>query len=47
MQSLLQLIHRHKSGEEVGIYSVCSANPWVFFRKRVRDCKRKKNRGIN
>ncbi|MFV9998204.1 MAG: D-tagatose-bisphosphate aldolase, class II, non-catalytic subunit [Arsenophonus endosymbiont of Dermacentor nuttalli] len=30
MQSLLQLIHRHKSGEAVGIYSVCSAHPWVL-----------------
>ncbi len=30
MQSLLQLIRRHKSGEAVGIYSVCSAHPWVL-----------------
>lgn len=30
MQSLLQLIHRHKSGDAVGIYSVCSAHPWVL-----------------
>ncbi|MDE9586492.1 D-tagatose-bisphosphate aldolase, class II, non-catalytic subunit [Xenorhabdus bovienii] len=30
MQSLLQLIHRHKSGEAVGVYSVCSAHPWVL-----------------
>lgn len=30
MQPLLQLIHRHKSGEDVGVYSVCSAHPWVL-----------------
>ncbi|MBI6548262.1 D-tagatose-bisphosphate aldolase, class II, non-catalytic subunit [Xenorhabdus lircayensis] len=30
MQHLLQLIHRHKSGEAIGIYSVCSAHPWVL-----------------
>lgn len=30
MQSLLQLIHRHKAGDAVGIYSVCSAHPWVL-----------------
>lgn len=30
MQPLLQLIRRHKSGEAVGIYSVCSAHPWVL-----------------
>ncbi|QTL38452.1 D-tagatose-bisphosphate aldolase, class II, non-catalytic subunit [Xenorhabdus budapestensis] len=30
MQSLLQLIRRHKSGELVGIYSICSAHPWVL-----------------
>ncbi|WP_334470584.1 D-tagatose-bisphosphate aldolase, class II, non-catalytic subunit [Arsenophonus sp. PmNCSU2021_1] len=30
MQSLLQLIHRHKFGEAVGIYSVCSAHSWVL-----------------
>lgn len=30
MQPLLQLIQRHKSGEAVGIYSVCSAHPWVL-----------------
>ncbi|WP_387463686.1 D-tagatose-bisphosphate aldolase, class II, non-catalytic subunit [Photorhabdus sp. RM323S] len=30
MQSLLQLIRRHKSGEAVGIYSVCSAHSWVL-----------------
>lgn len=30
MQPLLQLIHRHKSGEDVGVFSVCSAHPWVL-----------------
>ncbi|MDX7992852.1 hypothetical protein FE393_16350 [Xenorhabdus sp. psl] len=30
MQHLLQLIHRHKAGDPVGIYSVCSAHPWVL-----------------
>ncbi|CAM3889318.1 D-tagatose-bisphosphate aldolase, class II, non-catalytic subunit [Xenorhabdus thuongxuanensis] len=30
MQPLLQLIRRHKSGENVGVYSVCSAHPWVL-----------------
>ncbi len=30
MQSMLQLIRRHKSGEAVGITSVCSAHPWVL-----------------
>ncbi|WP_340610364.1 D-tagatose-bisphosphate aldolase, class II, non-catalytic subunit [Xenorhabdus bharatensis] len=30
MQSLLQLISRHKSGESVGIYSICSTHPWVL-----------------
>ncbi|WP_408673039.1 class II D-tagatose-bisphosphate aldolase non-catalytic subunit [Xenorhabdus cabanillasii] len=31
MQSLLQLIRCHKSGESVGIYSVCSAHPWALY----------------
>lgn len=30
MQPLLQVIHRHKSGEKIGVYSVCSAHPWVL-----------------
>jgi D-tagatose-1,6-bisphosphate aldolase subunit GatZ/KbaZ len=30
MNSLLDLIHRHKSGAATGIYSVCSANPLVL-----------------
>jgi D-tagatose-1,6-bisphosphate aldolase subunit GatZ/KbaZ len=30
MKILLDLIHRHKSGDAVGIYSVCSAHPWVL-----------------
>ena len=30
MQRVLQLIRRHKSGEAVGIYSVCSAHPRVL-----------------
>lgn len=30
MKTLLDLIHRHKSGVPVGIYAVCSAHPWVL-----------------
>ncbi|GAC1496543.1 MAG: tagatose-bisphosphate aldolase subunit KbaZ [Steroidobacteraceae bacterium] len=30
MNALLELIHHHKSGVPVGIYSVCSAHPWVL-----------------
>lgn len=30
MQQLLSLIQRHKSGERVGVFSVCSAHPWVI-----------------
>lgn len=30
MKILLDLVHRHKSGDAVGIYSVCSAHPWVL-----------------
>jgi len=30
MQQLLSLIQRHKSGEPVGVFSVCSAHPWVI-----------------
>lgn len=30
MNAMSALISRHKSGEPVGIYSVCSAHPWVL-----------------
>ncbi len=30
MNALLDLIRHHKSGAPVGIYSVCSAHPWVL-----------------
>lgn len=30
MQSLQHLIRRHKAGDAAGIYSVCSAHPWVL-----------------
>jgi D-tagatose-1,6-bisphosphate aldolase subunit GatZ/KbaZ len=30
MTAMLDLVHRHKSGETVGIYSVCSAHPLVL-----------------
>lgn len=30
MQSLLEIVRRHKSGEPAGIYSVCSAHPLVI-----------------
>lgn len=30
MNSMLDLVRRHKSGERVGIYSVCSAHPLVL-----------------
>lgn len=30
MQPLLKLIARHKAGEAVGVYAVCSAHPWVL-----------------
>ncbi|MGO2157614.1 MAG: class II D-tagatose-bisphosphate aldolase non-catalytic subunit, partial [Serratia proteamaculans] len=30
MQQLLQLIEQHKAGKPVGIFSVCSAHPWVL-----------------
>jgi D-tagatose-1,6-bisphosphate aldolase subunit GatZ/KbaZ len=30
MSAMLDLIRRHKTGEPVGIYSVCSAHPWVL-----------------
>src|SRR5580658_108667 len=30
MNALLDLVRRHKSGEAVGIYSVCSAHPMVL-----------------
>jgi D-tagatose-1,6-bisphosphate aldolase subunit GatZ/KbaZ len=30
MNTLLHIIHRHKSADPVGIYSVCSAHPWVL-----------------
>lgn len=30
MQQLLELIQRHKAGEPVGVFSVCSAHPWVI-----------------
>ena len=30
MNALLDLVRRHKSGETVGIYSVCSAHPLVI-----------------
>lgn len=30
MQALLNLIKRHKAGESVGVFSVCSAHPWVL-----------------
>jgi D-tagatose-1,6-bisphosphate aldolase subunit GatZ/KbaZ len=29
-KSLSELIHKHKSGQSLGIYSVCSANPYVI-----------------
>jgi D-tagatose-1,6-bisphosphate aldolase subunit GatZ/KbaZ len=30
MNALLELVHRHKSGDSVGMYSVCSAHPMVL-----------------
>ena len=30
MNAMLDLVRRHKSGEPVGIYSVCSAHPLVL-----------------
>lgn len=30
MQQLMSLIARHKAGEAIGIYAVCSAHPWVI-----------------
>jgi D-tagatose-1,6-bisphosphate aldolase subunit GatZ/KbaZ len=30
MQQLLQLVEQHKAGMPVGIFSVCSAHPWVL-----------------
>ncbi|BAE73452.1 putative tagatose 6-phosphate kinase [Sodalis glossinidius str. 'morsitans'] len=30
MQQLIARIERHKAGESVGIFSVCSAHPWVI-----------------
>src|ERR1700753_301590 len=30
MNAMLDLVRRHKSGERVGIYSVCSAHPLVL-----------------
>ena len=30
MNTLLDVIHRHKAADPVGIYSVCSAHPWVL-----------------
>ena len=30
MKAMLDLVRRHKSGEPVGIYSVCSAHPLVL-----------------
>ncbi|MEN3258098.1 D-tagatose-bisphosphate aldolase, class II, non-catalytic subunit [Sodalis endosymbiont of Spalangia cameroni] len=30
MQALLNLIKSHKAGESVGVFSVCSAHPWVL-----------------
>ena len=30
MQQLLQLVEQHKAGKPVGIFSVCSAHPWVL-----------------
>ncbi|MGL5161319.1 MAG: class II D-tagatose-bisphosphate aldolase non-catalytic subunit, partial [Plesiomonas shigelloides] len=30
MNALLSLIRRHKQGEPVGIYAVCSAHPLVL-----------------
>jgi D-tagatose-1,6-bisphosphate aldolase subunit GatZ/KbaZ len=30
MKTLLDLVHRHKSGAAIGIYSVCSAHPMVL-----------------
>ena len=30
MKPLLDIIHRHKSGEMLGVYSVCSSHPLVL-----------------
>ncbi len=30
MKAMLELVRRHKSGDPVGIYSVCSAHPVVI-----------------
>ncbi|CAI1163137.1 D-tagatose-bisphosphate aldolase, class II, non-catalytic subunit [Serratia quinivorans] len=30
MQQLLQLVEQHKAGKPVGVFSVCSAHPWVL-----------------
>ena len=30
MKPLLDLVHRHKSGSPIGIYSVCSSHPLVL-----------------
>ena len=30
MNAMLDLVRRHKSGDPVGIYSVCSAHPMVL-----------------
>ncbi|CAK8742280.1 D-tagatose-1,6-bisphosphate aldolase subunit GatZ [Sodalis praecaptivus] len=30
MQQLIALIERHKAGEPVGVFSLCSAHPWVI-----------------
>lgn len=30
MQQWLQLVAQHKAGQPVGIFSVCSAHPWVL-----------------
>jgi D-tagatose-1,6-bisphosphate aldolase subunit GatZ/KbaZ len=30
MKAILEVVERHRAGEPVGIYSVCSAHPWVI-----------------
>lgn len=32
MKALLELVRRHRGGEAVGIYSVCSAHPLIDYR---------------